>query len=323
MVVSLILSIFFPIKTFLLVFVILGPLHYLTEINWLEGKNYFSNHKNQFRVITVLAALVYMVPIVIQFEWVRIRFFNQLSEVFLGRMSIYTNGLILGIIGLAIGFVISRKRYLGILLMIVLGSTVFFLWKSDVFLTWTAVFLPTIVHVYLFTTIFMLFGSLKSESKLGYFNVVLLVLVPFIIDQINFDTIHYHFSDWSKQLFIDNKFHILNAKLSEFLGLSDGQSFFFYEVMDLKIQCFIAFAYTFHYLNWFTKTTVINWHKDLSVKRTVLIGVIWFIILVLFYFDFRLGFLFASFFSILHVFQELPLNITSIKGVIGKLFTSD
>jgi hypothetical protein len=31
----------FPFQLFLFSYAVLGPLHYLTEINWLEKKNYF------------------------------------------------------------------------------------------------------------------------------------------------------------------------------------------------------------------------------------------------------------------------------------------
>ena len=36
----------------------------------------------------------------------------------------------------------------------------------------------------------------------------------------------------------------------------------------------IAFAYTYHYLNWFSKTRIINWHQ-VTMTRAVFIGVIW------------------------------------------------
>ena len=36
----------FPFQLFLFSYAILGPLHYLTEINWLDKKNYFLAHQN-------------------------------------------------------------------------------------------------------------------------------------------------------------------------------------------------------------------------------------------------------------------------------------
>ena len=34
-----------PFQTFLFVYAFLGPLHYLTEINWLQQRNYFLQDK--------------------------------------------------------------------------------------------------------------------------------------------------------------------------------------------------------------------------------------------------------------------------------------
>lgn len=54
------------------------------------------------------------------------------------------------------------------------------------------------------------------------------------------------------------------------------------------IMRFIAFAYTYHYLNWFSKTSVIKWHL---VPKKVLIGTIaiWLISISLYIYDYTLG----------------------------------
>ena len=54
---------------------------------------------------------------------------------------------------------------------------------------------------------------------------------------------------------------------SKYIGLSDGKTFFFYECMELKLMMFLSFIYLYHYLNWFSKTTVIKWHKNLNLKK--------------------------------------------------------
>ena len=33
-----------------------------------------------------------------------------------------------------------------------------------------------------------------------------------------------------------------------------------------KVQAFLAFAYTYHYLNWFSKTLIIKWHQVAKKK---------------------------------------------------------
>ena len=316
MLLALVLAISFPFKTFLYSFAILGPLHYLTEINWLDEKEYFTTHNKSFKKIAVTATVIFIFPLLIKIGIIK----NNISIPYINYIQLYSNGVLLALIGLSVGFLIWKKLYLSILTMLFFGSLIFIFNDSQTFITWLAVFIPTIVHVYIFTGMFMLYGALKTKSKIGLFNLLLLILIPFIINHLNIDPSHYHFSDSIKFIFTDNNFHILNSKVTNFIGKSDGNSFFFYEVIDLKIQIFIAFAYSYHYLNWFTKTTVIKWHQNFNRKKIVLIGSIWLASVGLYYFDFKSGFLILLFFSTLHVFVELPLNAKTFKGVIDELF---
>ena len=93
-------------------------------------------------------------------------------------------------------------------------------------------------------------------------------------------------------------------------------SFFFYEKMEVKLQIFIAFAYTYHYLNWFSKTTVIGWHKQLTTTRTLVIIGGWLVACLLFLIDYQLGFLMLLGLSFMHVFMEFPLNALSVKSIV-------
>ncbi|MFT7155209.1 MAG: hypothetical protein ACI8Q1_000210 [Parvicella sp.] len=304
MLLSLLLAIMFPFKTFLYSFAILGPLHYLTEINWLDEKKYFTSQSNHFKKIAVAATIIFILPFVLKKEF----------------FQIIANTTLLSMIGLSIGLSIWRKIFPSLLLMLVFGS-IFLVFQNHSFLTsWVAVFIPTIVHVYVFTGIFMLYGALKSKSKLGFASVLILVLIPFVINFIDVDPLHYNFSNSIKTTFINNNFHVLNAKLSGLIGQTEGTGFFFYEVLDLKIQIFIAFAYSYHYLNWFSKTTTIGWHKNFNVKKGLLIGSLWVIVVLLYYIDFSLGFMVVLFFSTLHVFVEFPLNVVTLREVFKELF---
>ena len=70
---------------------------------------------------------------------------------------------------------------------------------------------------------------------------------------------------------------------------------------------FIAFAYTYHYLNWFSKTSIIKWHL-VERKYLILTLGIWVLALALYASDYRTGLKFLFFLSFLHVFLEFPLN---------------
>jgi len=161
----------------------------------------------------------------------------------------------------------------------------------------------------------MLYGALKSDSRIGYLSVLLLFLVPAVIAFIPVDHTVYNFSDFTKNAFLDNRFFTVNVELGKLLGLTDGKNFYFYGLWELKVQTFIAFAYLYHYLNWFSKTSVIGWHRGLIGPKAFAILALWLCQVALFAIDYRLGFMSALTFSFWHVFAEFPLNVVSIKGI--------
>ena len=48
----------FPFKLFLFSYAFLGPLHYLTEINWLSENNYFVKSSKNWKVFYISLSLV-------------------------------------------------------------------------------------------------------------------------------------------------------------------------------------------------------------------------------------------------------------------------
>ena len=86
----------------------------------------------------------------------------------------------------------------------------------------------------------------------------------------------------------------------------------------LQTVRFIAFAYCYHYLNWFSKTRIIKWH-EISKRRTGIIVGIYACALSLYYYNFGLGFAVLLSLSFIHVILELPLDILMITN-IGKTF---
>lgn len=84
------------------------------------------------------------------------------------------------------------------------------------------------------------------------------------------------------------------------------------------MQSFIAFAYTYHYFNWFSKTSVIKWHQVPKNKLAISL-VVWVTSVGLFAVDYRLGFAASFALSVLHILLEFPLNYVSIHGVFTTL----
>jgi hypothetical protein len=92
--------------------------------------------------------------------------------------------------------------------------------------------------------------------------------------------------------------------------------------IGFSIMRLIAFAYTYHYLNWFSKTSVIKWYA-VPKKWLISIVLIWVFSVALYAYDYVTGLKALLFLSMLHVFLEFPLNFrsfqiinTSIKGMI-------
>jgi hypothetical protein len=81
---------------------------------------------------------------------------------------------------------------------------------------------------------------------------------------------------------------------------------------------FIAFAYTYHYLNWFSKTSVIGWHR-IGRRALTLVIVLWLGFVGLYAWDYRLGMSCLFVLGLAHVVLEFPLNHLSFMNVGGEL----
>src|SRR3954462_10276793 len=58
MLISLAASYILPFEVFLFSYAVLGPLHYLTEISWLEKKNYFIKSKSDIWILAIIVILI-------------------------------------------------------------------------------------------------------------------------------------------------------------------------------------------------------------------------------------------------------------------------
>ena len=154
-----------------------------------------------------------------------------------------------------------------------------------------------------------------------YLSVVVMLIVPAVIIYMPIDFNAYRDID---KYFIDSynasNFHDLNYALGYILGITGKEiNYLIFSEIGIKIQVFIAFAYTYHYLNWFSKTTVIGWHKVISKKRLILLLAIWVVSVGFYFYNYYMGFLFLLFLSYLHVLMEFPLNWVSIKEIGKKI----
>ncbi len=321
--VSLVAAIYFPFELFILAYAILGPLHYVTEINWLDKKGYFIKRKNHAWILVFLTAII-AIPYML---WE----IGTLKEVFDESHWIYQLKSIAATFALtalvtAIAMVFTKNLKVVLLTAVLAFTAGFFLENVLFFAVVTGGLLPTIIHVFLFTILFMLYGAMKSKSKVGYASVLFIVLVPIIIYYLPIEARGFSVDPYFSETFNASKLYNINWATGWILGVFEQNPRYpMTSEIAIRIQVFIAFAYTYHYLNWFSKTTVIGWHKIITKKKLILILAVWIVSISIYFYNYLMGFLILVFLSYLHVLMEFPLNVHSVKEIgkgIGKLFNN-
>lgn len=300
---SLLLACTLPFEVFLLSYAILGPLHYLTEISWLKDKGFFLPHKHDIKIIGVfLICMLLGSSAISNFEELKI--FKQYYPVSI--FICFSLSAVMVLVkdwGKRIYWIIAIN--LGLLIFLLpIGHLIFL------------VYLPTLIHVYIFTGLFILFGALKSKSKTGYLSLAVFLLCPIVCFIVPSE---YYFgaTQWAQASY-DGTFATLSqVTLESIFGLSQSDSQNIYQhPLAVQLGRFIAFAYTYHYLNWFSKTNVIKWNNISKTRLISIIG-IWLLCIAVYLYDYVLGFKALFVLSFIHVVLEFPLNNISIVG-IGK-----
>ncbi len=303
MLISLAASFILPFEVFLFSYAILGPLHYLTEISWLERKNYFIQSKKDIWVFVLMVVFI------------TIGMFNEASKI----NSFIASFLFAGFI---YAFVILYVQKTGIKLLFLLVAFMisvifsFNQYPAFPFLLF-AVWLPTIIHVYFFTGAFILLGALKSKSVSGIISLLVFVLCGALCFIYMPENTGIAVTEYGKKAY--SFFRLLNSTLYSAFGFGemvDTDDELFHAPKALAVMRFIAFAYTYHYLNWFSKTTLIKWNQISQKRLAVIIG-LWTLSIVLYVFSYKIGFYALFLLSMLHVFFEFPLNHQTFIG-IGK-----
>lgn len=313
---SLFLAIFLPFEVFLIAYAVLGPLHYITEINWLKSKNYFTTNR-YWVLVCLISSLFIVLPKLISLINKKFNAFEDLNNT-LQVFNEYTNNFIFLLILIALlPFIKGLKKHKIVLIVLCFLASLFF--KNSSFFTFIiGVLLITLVHVYLFSILFMIYGYKKKASVLELLNIILVICIPIIIFLVPIDYVN-QVSKITYDSYISSGFYILNAKIAGFLGYTNGNEFNFVNNHFVKVQIFITFAYLNHYFNWFAKTTQIKWHKLLSFKKVISIISIWLVSVFLYWYDYKIGLTALLFLSLLHVFLEFPLNIKTIKNLFSSL----
>ncbi|AWA31241.1 hypothetical protein HYN48_14680 [Flavobacterium magnum] len=300
MLLSMVLALLIPFELFLFVYAVLGPLHYLTEINWLQQKNFFLTRKNDQYFIAFFILLLAITGI-----------FNLKGY---SPLLIFTT--FFG--SLALLFIGSWRRRLAALSGILAAGILLTVFFYKPFRIVFSMFLPTVVHVFIFTGLFILLGALRGKSHMGIASIVVFVSCSLGLVMAgsawNQSVISEYLTD-SYRIF--QSLNIRMAQLFDFLHFTeikarltsadDQNQLVFFSDAGVKVMRFIAFAYTYHYLNWFSKTSVIQWHKTSRIKGIGILT-IWLASIGLYLYDYNTGLKWLYILSIAHVLLEFPLN---------------
>lgn len=161
---------------------------------------------------------------------------------------------------------------------------------------------------------------IKNKTTPGIISIILMLMVPLIIIFSKINPEEYNgLSDYTQTSYIDSTFGGLNLEIAKWFIPIKGSDFNFLSVLGIKIQIFVAFAYTYHYLNWFSKTSIIRWDKTMTKSKIITILAIWGISVCIYLVNFKIGYIILIFLSLIHVLLEFPLNVTTIKVLLNKL----
>ncbi len=323
---TLVLALTWPFQLFLFSYIVIGPLHYLTEINWLDKQNYFLQPKDTRLFVWSMVALVLVLTAGTLFPGAgTLELTKPMYHAVYGSPGnpvaraiewSWTLMLIAFVTAAAWLFTDRWALRLPIIVFCVLSSLFFYKVPTAGILF--GLLLPTLGHVFLFTFLFMWYGTLKSRSGWGYLNLASMVLAVLAIARYTVPAESLNLNNSVVELTLASAFHQINYVINHWFGTMNGSRANLASPAFFKVQAFIAFAYTYHYLNWFSKTSIIKWHQ-VEKKKFVFSGVLWGVSLALYKVDYRLGFAAISVLSLLHVVLEFPLNFVSMRAIFGAI----
>src|SRR5665647_2164362 len=279
-----------PFELVLLSYVILGPAHYLTEISWLHDRSYFLPHRGVALTLIVTALAVSFVENAFWF------------------------GVVVWIALIACAILAGARTALQamILMIVAIGATIY-LYSHGPGFAIVGVLLPTLIHVSLFTLVFMVLGAARSRSPMQ-FALVALYLAALLLIMIAPPSPATAIP-WLAQLSQESFGNVPQA-LGRALGMPDMK-------LDARLTGLLSFVYTYHYLNWFIKAEVIRW-ADVPKARLAAIAALSLGATAFYFYDYVLGFALLLSLSLTHVLLEFPLNSVSLRqldAIAGETMT--
>jgi hypothetical protein len=291
MVASAMAAFVWPFEVFLLAYVVLGPLHYLTEISWLHDRRYF------------LASARAGLPLVLLCVVLMVASLASVSPEHKSQLTMFVNYAAFA--GAAILLAVASGGRRTIALAIVAVSFIV-VDQSPLCRMFFGVLLPTIVHVLIFTGAFVLLGALRTRSRSALVSLIVMVLCA-----MNFfvfvPAASHAPSRWVTEAYAP--FEFLNVALIRLFNLTPitSRDALYQTGIGVAVMRLIAFAYLYHYLNWFSKTSIIKWNA-MPKRRAFAIVAMWMASVALYASGSRIGMTIVISLSFLHGMLELPLD---------------
>jgi len=272
MVAALCLAYAVPFELLLLAYVVLGPAHYATEISWLHDRGFFLSRRS---VAAALAALAVIATFIENAAWFGVVMWGA----FLLCVAMQSAIQFAAAITLTLAMVVSGIS------IAVLG-----------------VLLPTLVHVSLFTLVFMTLGAWRSGAKAQWLlvGVYLAAIGLILIVPPTAATLIPSFAKAGQDYFAN-----VAPALGRLFGVGNLE-------LDTRLTSLLAFVYTYHYLNWFIKAEVIRW-TAMTGRRLAIVSAASGVSTALYFYDYALGFTVLLAFSLAHIVLEFPLNALALR----------
>ena len=271
-----------PFELLLLAYVVLGPAHYITEISWLHDRSYFLPHRG---IAAVLACLAVIAAFVINASWFGLLVWGALVACAIIAAATAIEGMLIFMAALALtALMLSTETSLGVI----------------------GILIPTLVHVCLFTLVFMTLGAIRAASR-AQAVLVAAYLVAIAIILLLPPTAEVRIPGFARaaQEYFGNVGPAL-SRLFDIPGLT----------LDTRLTGLLAFVYTYHYLNWFIKVDIIRW-ADVPKPRLALMVAASAASTALYFYSYTYGFVFLLALSLIHVLLEFPLNALALRQLGG------
>lgn len=302
-----------PLHLLLFSYVVLGPLHYLTEISWLADRKFFSKRRFDWLWLTLPTLPVVFLHFLPGSRFNGLIQITLFATIFLGAVFAFSSSVKTRLATLLASVTIGYCLWLfdsqsGLAVtaaspsLEAVSATPSLGWFSPV-----VALIPTFIHVYVFTGVFILLGVKRAPSLSGVFSATLYLLTPWVLLYEVSTSKEYGVSKFIAEATFP--FVSLLTPFASSLGLAlneDGV---------LALGRVLAFAYTYHYLNWFSKTEVIKWHL-IPKTRWYVIGLLYVASLSLYAINYKVGFGVLLGLSLAHVVLEFPLNARSVRELM-------